>query len=66
MIVTDSFLATHPLTTQIQDILKYYGLPTLSDPMRNFYTACGFDEKMNIHNMEYKGVLGDRCFYYLE
>lgn len=52
--------------TQIQDILKYYGLPTLSDPMRNFYTACGFDEKMNIHNMEYKGVLGDRCFYYLE
>lgn len=52
--------------TQIQDILKYYGLPTLSDPKRNFYTACGFDEKMNIHNMEYKGVLGDRCFYYLE
>ena len=51
--------------TQIQDILTYYGLPTLTDPMRNFYTAYNFDKEMNIHNMEYKGVLGDRCFYYL-
>ena len=26
MIVTDSFLATHPMTTQIQDILKQSGI----------------------------------------